>query len=1196
MNYTREQEMAVRTRNQDILVSAGAGAGKTRVLVNRMVEMLLDEEHPLSADEFLVMTFTNAAAAEMKERITKELNERLKLEPENRHLRRQIRLIRQADISTVHSFCNRLLRTHFQELGLDPSFRIGEEGELFLLRRQVMEDLMEEAYAEGRESFYQLVEAYAPGRDDGVLEEMIEGLYTFSRGFPDSAQWFKTQLDKMRALTQEDKMEDSLFVKQQMEILHRNISYLRGRLEEVWEWFPEDGSVPRYRALLLEDEALLEQLNTAQEFKEMYRCFSDIKIADLPRTNKEEKAWEFLPEAQEIHREIRETLYGIRDSVFFCDPQSLCRENQTLLPLMEELIRLVQRMEEQYSAEKRERNVYDFDDLEHLALHVLVKEYDAEGNPVPTETARELGRKYKAIFVDEYQDTNLVQEMLLRVLSLDLENHVFVVGDVKQSIYRFRQARPDLFLRRYEDYQTQQGEGLCIELRDNFRSAPGVLSFCNDVFSRLMTKEFGGVDYNQTVELRVGKGGPMEGIEEKSECLLLSEDQKGEIDWEYDSLLAETAMIARKMKELTEEGYDYGDMVILLRSGADQAETMAEYLKRFSIPAVCGSRTGYFHTREVEVILNYLSVVDNVYQDIPMASVLLSPIGGFSEEDLVRLKIQIHASMREQYSLYDLMMLYTKEGDDPALKTRLKVFLDLLQEFRQEKKEVPLHRLIWDIYQKTGFYYDVLLMPDGENRRENLHLLLQKAEDYEKTVFKGLFYFIRYMEQLRSYEVELNQAQLEKEDAGKVQIMTIHKSKGLEFPIVFVSGLSRKFYLKDQYRPMLCDPELGLGLEYTDLATRTHHSSLMKRVIQDKMHQDTLEEELRILYVAMTRAQRRLILTGVTGDSMFKKHEKNQLSQAEKLAAGSFMDWMIPILDQVPQYCHMVQLHDLDAWMEEMSEESEGENVTDLLTEWPVTEDISPVEKAFEREYPYQDAVSRKRKYSVSELKKIAMKNLPGEETVHAPEVEGGREKSEEEVPVPSFIKEKKEEVSSAAKGTMVHKMMELLSFGEIQTKKELYDAMTGIEKQYQMDEMMSMAYVYRGVEGFLFSEEGKQIRQLDREHKLKKELPFTIGLPVAFIEETEHRSHTRVTDQNGEEMVVVQGVIDLCAELEDGLWLLDYKTDRIRPGEEHMLLDRYQKQMLYYKTALEMITGKTVKCCQIYSFALQAFVTVDLK
>ena len=1182
MNYTKEQEQAIFLRGKNIMVSAGAGAGKTRVLVSRMAELIMDKEHPIEADRFLVMTFTNAAAAEMKERIGTELEERLEKDPDNLYLRKQIRKIRQADISTIHSFCNHLIRTHYNELAIDPSFRIGEEGELFLLRQQAVEQVLEEAYASGRESFLQFVEAYAPGKNDTVLEEMIEDLYHFSRSFPNADGWFEKTGKEAVILAGKDGWDTSTAVTLLLSKAQKESLQIQEELYQLLESVTEDAP-EKYTGLLQEMKEYIDSLTQAKDYNSYYKVLSQKSISSFPRAAKKEKEWELYEEVKEFHQKVREQINSQKENVFTAPAEELQREAAVIYPLLEEYMALTKRFAEIYFLCKKEKNVYDFDDLEHFALELLVESYDEQGAAQPSETAKELSKKYKMIFVDEYQDTNLVQETILEMLLNKKHNSLFTVGDVKQSIYRFRQARPDLFLRRKDQYISQADAGVSIELRDNFRSAPGVLTFTNYIFSQLMEKEFGGVDYNEKTALRPGDGGPMMQDEETSEILFFQKDSASALKEVPEDILAESAVICKRIKELIEEGYHYGDMVILLRSGAGRMEPMAEFLEQEGIPVSCDNKTGYFQTREIIVMLNYLSIVDNIYQDIPMASVMLSSIGKFTEEELVKLRVLIEEPVRGKYTLYDFMRLYMQEGTEEELKKKIRDFLMNLLYFRQQKKEQPLSTLLWDIYERTGFYYDVQLMPDGEKRKENLLMLLKKAEDYEKTVFKGLFYFNRYMKQLKSYEIEMGEAGTSMEEEDVVKIMTIHKSKGLEFPVVFVSGLSKKFNRMDLNKAVLCHPELGIGMECVNTTLRFHHPSLMKKAIQEKAWKDTLEEEMRILYVAMTRAKRKLILTGLIKSEELEAGMRASI-QAQKWRAGSMMDWILPIMaeqfqntDKIWLKARLFSWSDIEELFNAREREEAAFSYRHFMEEYVEGQDSSLIKKAFSHVYPNMEATKWKRKYSVSELKSLSQITLPNEESIVY-------EPDEEERIIPQFLKEEQEEVGGAAKGTIVHKIMEMLPFAKIQTKKQLFDWIADLEQSYPESKQISAKWLYRGIEAFLFSEQGEKIRKMDEAGKVKKELPFTVGLPVSLINQ----------DTEAEDTVVVQGVIDACADMGNHLCLIDYKTDQIKEGEEQQLLDRYGNQMLYYKAALEQILEKRVSEIYLYSFSLKKFISVE--
>ena len=1179
MNYTREQKEAIFSRGEDILVSAGAGAGKTRVLVTRITEMILDSQHPLSADEILVLTFTNAAAREMKERVVREMESRLTLAPENSRLRRQIRAIKHADISTIHSFCLHLIRTHFNELGLDPSFRIAEEGELKLMRQEVREKLLEERYLAGEESFHQLVEAYAPGKDDAVLEDMIEKLYTFSRGFPDKEGWFARIDRDFRALMDEE-TEDSRIVGIILANARNEIRRLTDYVERALLLLRETGEPARIRDYFLMEKDLLSSLLEADSFQEFHDKIHDISFPRYPSRDKTLKGWEPFDRVKDLHEKVKKGIEDLRNRHFLKSISALRLELKQVYPLFQEMVSLMMDFDAMFLRKKKEENLYDFNDLEYFALKLLVERYEEDGQVIPSAAAREIASHYKAIFVDEYQDTNLVQETLINTLLEAGQAGLFAVGDVKQSIYRFRQARPDLFLNRYHSYQA--GEGKMIELRDNFRSSPDVLDYCNLFFRNLMTEDFGGIDYDNKVALRAGEESPM-ALEHETQETLLMVTGEDPLEEDLDKLLAEAVMIGDKIRKLHSEGYAYRDMVILLRSAKEEGQLLADCLESLNIPAVCENYKGYFQTREVSVILNYLSIVDNVYQDISMASVLLSEIGGFTAGNLADLKTLADPAMRKELSLYELMKLYEEEGEDPGLRKRIGDFLTTLQEFRRKKQEMPLHELVWDIYRETGYYERLLSMSHGQKRRKNLTTLLKHAQDYEKTGLKGLFYFIRHMEQLQSYEVELGGGSMADSVEDLVRITTIHKSKGLEYPVVFVSRLAKRFNTQDLSGRILYHPQIGIGMDAIDREERISSPTILKKAIKEIIKKETLEEELRILYVAMTRAMRKLILTGVVEAKKLDEC-KDMIRLPSPEQGRSYLDWILPVLSQAEwKGCSYYHGEDLERILEGLSGSQPVAGLDDLLKQEETVEaDVDRVRKAFDRSYPYRESVNWKRKYSVSELKKLAMQELPEEESP-VWEVPG----TEEETLVPAFLREGEETLRSTDYGTMVHKLMELLPFSAIHSKEELDTALDRIWARQPGCRAMGDAVrnrVYRGIASFLFSDYGQIFSRMEEEGKLHKELPFTLGLDSTVL----------YPDSKGQETVILQGIIDVCGEDQDGLWLLDYKTDRIKEGEERLLLDRYKTQMLYYKMALEQIMEKKVQHSLIYSFALEKFLILS--
>lgn len=1193
MNFTREQEYAINLRDEDIMVSAGAGAGKTRVLVSRLIERMLDEKDPVEADRFLVMTFTKAAAAEMKERIVKELSSRLGQDPGNRLIRRQMLTARRADFCTIDSFCSRVVRMHYHSLDIDPSFRIGEKGELYLMGQEVLEEVLEEGYRDGGQEFRNFADTYVTGKDDHVLEDMIMRMHDFVESLPDARDWF----DRQNAASPEEQT-----ARQTEKLLHfakEEIWPVRESLERLSDCFlpgmTEGPFGEDYRKMCREADGLLE----AGDFDSYRELLYQIQFDRIPtysaKMKKELGPWP----AKDIYKDVRDRLKKVlsdqKDSLFITDRSGLEVENTRLAALFKEYCRLALRYEERLLERKKENNVYGFSDIAHFALRLLVDHYDDRGKPVPSKTAEELATHYVEIYVDEYQDVNLIQETILLALSDPDKNQIFTVGDVKQSIYRFRQARPDLFLDREDlgtDLETYLNEGksgrdggVVVTLRDNFRSSPGVIDSINYFFRALMRRDFGGADYDDDTELHAGR--PDYNDPGSCQMLFFVKDEESDAEEELPaSILLEAAMIEDRIRDLKEEGYRYGDMAILVRSGKDKMQELADYLDSKGIPVLFESRTGYFDTREVSLVMNYLSVIDNACQDIAMASVLLSPIGGFTEEDLTHIRLLTEMPDGREACLYDQLCLYRTCGSREDLREKTGRFLDLLHEFRQEKKEVPLVTLLWDIYLKTGIYYDVLLLPEGKARRENLRMLLHKAEEYEKTVYKGLFYFIRYMRQMKEYDIDMDMGGGGDAAEDRVRIMTIHKSKGLEFPVVFLCGMSKQFNFKDAGGMVLFHPLLGVGLEYLDPVLRIRHAGAGKTLISRQLTRDTVEEELRLLYVAMTRAEERLILTAAVKEKKLEDADEGRRPEA----ARCFADWILPLAEQACREKGMTQkLYHWNMIADRFrAEEGEKESlpVEAILARTDGREDMEVVGKAFSYTYPYREMTEWKRKYSVSELKRLSAMPLPEED----PEESILPPTEDKEVEIPAFLKASDQEeeglrLSGAMRGTLVHQAMELLPFEEIKNREDLRTALDDLIEKWPQIGRLNRSYLEKCAEGFLFSPEGEEIRRLSVLGRVYKETPFTIAIPAGAVYEG--------TDSR--EPVIIQGIVDLYCRTEEGLWLLDYKTDLLGSDGGGVLLDRYRKQMLYYEIALSTITGLPVTRIDLYSTSLGCFVPVDL-
>ena len=882
VNWTREQSRVIESRGKNLLVSAAAGSGKTAVLVERIIRMVTEGENPAGIDELLVMTFTNAAAAEMRERIAAAIEQRLREDPKNGHLQMQATLVHHAQITTIDSFCLNVIREHFHLLDLDPAFRIGDEGELLLMRADVMAELLEDAYASGGSRFEQFVETFAQGKTDAGIEDYIMQVYHFSQSNPYPEQWIA---DCRKELADEQSGPWMEFLLQD---LKRQAAELRIQMEDASDICRDDEFLCAYEPAFLEDVFLLKRLSEAEDFPAFHGLLTEAGFGRLAAVRSREVDPEKKAYVTGCRDRVKTAIKKMKELYAFDTLENMFADLEGTREATGVLLDLAEQFAERFQAKKRDKNLVDFNDLEHEALKVLIQVRE-DGTHIYTDAADELSMQYREVLVDEYQDSNLVQEELLKAVSRERfgQHNVFMVGDVKQSIYRFRLARPELFLEKYHAYPSEpeeNGPDLKIELHQNFRSRDTVLTGINDIFYRIMTENLGNIRYTEDAALHPGavfaEAAEPERVGGLSELLMVDTGDEAlagldEETADYTAKELEAKLIAAKIREMTDpehgflvwdkkagEGGGYrtaqfrsSDLVILLRSTAGWTETLLQILLNEGIPAYAESRMGYFNTLEVETVLSMLAVIDNPMQDIPLAAVLKSPVVGMSDRELATM-------MADYRSCAD-------KGQDRGIYAaavrweRLNGFFEKLEQFRLLASYLPIHELIYRLYEETGYYDYVSVMPAGETRRANLDMLVEKASEYEKTSYKGLFHFIRYIENLKKYNSDFGEASTVGEEDNTVRIMSIHKSKGLEFPVVFLAGMGKKFNRQDVYGKVLIDPELGIAADYLDAEHRVKTSTIKKNVLRRKMELDSLGEELRVLYVAMTRASEKLCLSAI---------------------------------------------------------------------------------------------------------------------------------------------------------------------------------------------------------------------------------------------------------------------------------------------------------------------------------------------
>ena len=1285
VSWTTEQQQVIDLRNRNILVSAAAGSGKTAVLVERIVKIITDKNHPVDIDHLLIVTFTNAAAAEMRERIGNAIEKALDEQPGNEHLLRQLTLIHNAQITTIDSFCLYVVRNHFHEIDLEPNFRIGDEGELKLLREDVLGRVLEQNYEEPSEAFSDFVEGYASGRTDAALNEMILQLYEFSRSYPWPEKWLDSFVGIYRIENREelDRAEWLAPLTQNIRFVLKDCEQL---LKQALAVTQQDDGPDMYEKAVRSDLEKYESLSKLTSFCELSVALSDIKYDRLASS----RGFEGDPDKLELVKSLREQAKDVVKKLcrqyFFCSPEMMIEQLERTEPMLEEVVRLTKQFADEFAAAKRRKNLVDFHDVEHFALQILVDEETEKAK----KTAEEFRDTFEEIMIDEYQDSNEVQETLLRSISREErgENNIFMVGDVKQSIYRFRLARPELFMKKYDSYSLEESTTQRIDLHKNFRSREEVLTCTNDIFYKIMARSLGNVEYDAEAALYPGASYPAIGMKKTAgkeetaeeqtkhniadftpEILLADSNDELLEDTEFsDKKTLEAKIVAEEIRHLmkTQPVTDkatgelraarYSDIVILLRSLSGWADSLVEVLNGNGIPAHTVSSTGYFSTVEVQTVLSMLRLLDNPRQDIPMAAVLRSPMAGLTDEELAVLRLEDGSVPFHEAVLELAEGLYEEDGQkeisdseadrkqgrnaDEKTENHIEItahrkllkFYKKYKQLRQLVPDTPIHELIEIILRETGYGHYVAAMPAGNRRTANLNMLLEKATAYEKTSYKGLFHFVRYIDELQKYDVDFGEADMVGENEDVVRIMSIHKSKGLEFPIVIVSGMGKNFNKQDTRSKMVLHPELGIGLDYMDGKKRIKSPTIAKKAIAKQIDLENLGEELRVLYVALTRAKEKLILTGTLKDAPEKleffrqqaalyahSSDTTAIPYLTRESAAGYLDWILPaVLSYGDKYpVRIVEAAELV--LDEVENQLEqNEDLTERIEEIEAadTQLVGQLKQRFLQRYPYQVDVLRKNKYSVSELKHRAMRE---------------RFEAEQEETVPAFLEEpvtptiplfiqREESVEQetpnrgALRGTAVHRVMECYDFA---SEKSVHEQMEAMEKEEKITADMRALVKEQTVADFVSSETGKRMALAQRMGALYREKPFVMGFTEEELEnygfgagaqmienevQTENAQQeivlenvSRENHMHEEDLTLIQGIIDVFWIEDDGITVLDYKTDRVDTAQE--LIDRYATQLKLYADALERVFAARkmkVKEILIYSFRLEKLISIE--
>jgi ATP-dependent helicase/nuclease subunit A len=1229
--WTKEQQLAIDTRDCNLLVAAAAGAGKTAVLVERIIKRITNEDRPVDIDKLLVVTFTNAAASEMRERIGDAISEALEKKPDSKRLQNQLTLLNKASITTIHSFCLEVIKNNFHRIDLDPGFRIGDQTETTLLKLEAIEEIFDEWYEkEDREEFLSLVECYGGSRDDSDLQDMVLKLYEFAKSSPWPERWLYEASDTFN-IDENFRFSDSNWANVITESVKIEISGLEKAMENAVSIIKRSEGLAPYLINFENELKYIKQLVACcdDSWNSLYEGFENINFEKLKRCGKDVdvSAKEYV---SEIRNEVKKRIAKLKTDTFVLDNDSIAREIKALYPTMKCLSNLVIDFDKKYSQKKREKGIIDFSDIEHFALQILT-DIDDGGNIISSEIALEYVNKFDEILCDEYQDSNLVQEVLLSTISKKDTPNRFMVGDVKQSIYRFRQAKPELFLEKYNKYGTNDGElNRKVTLYKNFRSRSEVIEGVNYIFKRLMSVNVGELEYTDEERLNLGSdykildddtsitGGPVEVhlIEKKpgedpEEDIIettteISLEEVLDEEEPIDNIQLEARMTAIRIRELIigEEGrkikvfdksikdyrpLEYRDIVILLRATSKWAPTFLEELTNEGIPVFADTGVGYFEAAEIKTIISLLQIIDNPMQDIPMISVLKSPIFSFTPDELI--DIRLEDSEKTYYEA--LKKVAESEGD---ISKKAKEVLECLSLWQEKSLYTPVDEFLWYLYTQTGYYGYVGAMPGGVQRQANLRVLFERAKQYEDTSFKGLFNFINFINKLKVSSGDMGSAKILGENENVVRIMSIHKSKGLEFPVVFVSGMGKQFNLQDLTRSILFHHDLGFGPDYVDYIRRIAYPSIVKESIKKKIKIESLSEEMRILYVAFTRAKEKLIITGSVNNLEktinkwnIELDNKGKIPEHEVLKAKTYLDWIVPAIINHKDCSNLkgytnesiesddeLSRWNVKTWSREdilLEERVGSQEERDILKELQEisskefsSEFSEEVVRRLSFKYPYERASYLPAKLSVTEIKRIINTEVFDDDSTTIFQ--------DINLKKPVFIEEKVG-LTASERGTIMHLVMQRLDLSRVSNWREIKLQVENMINIELLSEVQASSVNVKRIENFFKSSLGERMLNSS---SIRREIPFHIEL-----KSTEIYKDLRSDYEN--ELVAVQGIIDCFFEENEEIVLLDYKTDYVTEDNIEEIINRYKVQIELYSKALEKITGKMVKEKFIYLF-----------
>ena len=1198
VKWTEEQKQAIYEKGSNILVAAAAGSGKTAVLVERIINKIINEH--IDIDKLLVVTFTNAAASEMRERVLNAIYKKIDENPEDERLQRQISLLSKASICTIDSFCLDVVKNNFFEIDISQNFRIGDTTEIEILKQEVLEDLFEEKYEAEDNDFQKLINTYTSYRDDTQLKELILKIYTYIQSNPFPEKWLH---EKVEMFNLSENLEQDFaqtiwgkqLLKQVEEILEDGIIKLEIEKDNLAKF----NELSKYYAIINDDIEQLEMLKlNLDTWDKAYEIASNIKFKTWATDRK------ITLEAKDIAKMtrdgVKETLKKVLDKILIFNSKEANEDINDMYVILSKLEKIIIQFSEKFEKRKKEKNIVDFSDIEHFALKILLDE-----NSKPSEIAKRYIEKFEEIAIDEYQDSNLVQEYILT--SISRENNIFMVGDVKQSIYKFRQARPDLFLDKYKKYKTKyyksDKDDLKIQLFKNFRSRREVLDFSNMIFSSIMTEELGELNY--TIEEYLNLGANYEDTNEdlRTEIDILNVDEIEEAQNEdnleedidegkekIENIELEAKFVANRIKQLIENKFQiydikkqekrditYKDIVILLRSTKESAPIFEKEILSLNMPVFSDTSSEYLESIEIETIMSLLKIIDNPLQEIPLIAVMRSVIGGFTDNELVQIRLS------DKYDNFYNTMLKAKKDVDTSLRNKIQIFLSKLEMWRKEQEYLSLDELIWKIYNDTGYFNYVGLMTNGELRQANLKMLFERAKQCESISFKGLFNFINYIEKVKTSSKDMESAKVIGENDDVIRIMSIHKSKGLEFPVVFLSGTGKQLNMQDLNNKILLHPEIGIGVKYIDYDMQIEYDTLSKQAIRNQIMLETLSEEMRVLYVALTRAKEKLIITGYsTYDKQQEidklKYRYSKLNHLLLKKYKSYLDWIKLVYvyhNEEMNKLATMQIYEKNEILKMFNlNKKQGNNIENAVLEKLTNENLDVnekenIRKIIEYEYDKKFSTTLKNKVSVTEIKELNKKTTIKDEN--------NIEKTKNLISIPKFLQTDEEtKITNAQKGTLIHLCMQKLDLSkQTYTYNDVQKLIDELQAKKIITKKEAEAININKIHKFTNS---KIWEEMIHAHEVQREKTFYINIPAK-----------EVYNQNTDEKILVQGIIDLYYISQNNeLVLVDFKTDFVENQDEHILIDKYKLQLDLYKRALESATGRKVDRAYIYSTYLE--------